>query len=296
MEVQRTGDALRATGAAPSERLRVAILRSDDPHHLWLEASLARRLHVVGVVVEPGSAQQARLWRTRKLTAWAWRGYQGRRQRWTGRSAYRRRHFALDGLPLAAAPPRVEVDWINSERAREAVRSFAPDVVVVCGTMYLDPAVTGDAVTINVHGGWLPRYRGNHGVFFAYERGDFERIGASLHLLTADLDGGDVLAIVRPEVLPHDNDEHLYCRAVEAAIERLVSLLEQLEAGDAIPCTPQGPGAETFRHRDRTPARELRLWARRRLGRHPVPHLRAVSEPEGRPAESTAPARPGHRR
>jgi methionyl-tRNA formyltransferase len=293
MEVERAGDVLLATGAAPGERLRVAILRSDDPHHLWLEASLARRLDVVGVVVEPGSAQQARLWRTRKLSAWCWRGYQVRRQRWTGRSAYKRRYFALDALGPLAAPPRVEVDWINSARAREAVRLFAPDVVVVCGTMYLDPAVTGGAVTINVHGGWLPRYRGNHGVFFAYERGDFERIAASLHLLTADLDGGDVLAIVRPEVLPHDNDEHLYCRAVEAAIERLVVLLEQLEGGGTIPCTPQGPGAETFRHRDRTPARELRLWAKRRLGRHPVPHLRPVSEPGGRPAASTARARSG---
>jgi methionyl-tRNA formyltransferase len=110
-------------------------------------------------------------------------------------------------------------------------------------------------------------------VFFAYERGDFERIGGSLHLVTPELDGGDLVAVVRPEIFPHDNDEHLYCRSVQAAMERLFELLSDLAGGADVPTTPQGSGGETFRHRDRTPARELRLWARRRLGRHPVPHL-----------------------
>ena len=265
--------------------VRVALLRSDDPHHVWLEAQLAGRLDLVGAVVEPGAAQQARLWRRRRWVDGVARAYQGRRQRLTGRAAHRRRYFELsgDGAPRPTRPvpafARVEVDWINDERAQGAVKTMEPDVVVVCGTTIVERATLAGAPAINVHAGHLPRYRGNHGIYFAFERGDFEHIGASLHLVTPELDGGELIEFVRPELFPHDNDEHLYCRSVEAAVLRLCDLLEEHGTGATRRSAPQDGDAETFRHRDRTPRRELRLWLRRRLGRHPVPRLPAV-EPE----------------
>lgn len=274
MAVRASGQLWAARRSRPGERLRVALLCSDDPHHRWLEARLAQQLELVCVVVEPGRAQQRDLWRRRRWVAWAARSYQLRRQRLTGRAAYRRRYFAV--RDAGARRRRVEVDSINAEQARATLAAAAPDVIVVCGTTIIRMDVLAGIPAINLHGGWLPDYKGNHGVYFAYERGDFERIGASLHVVSDDLDGGELIDVIRPPIFPHDNDEHLYCRSVETAAIRLCERLASVEAGEALACVPQPEGGNAFRHRDRTPGRELRLWMRRRLGLHPVPRLSAA--------------------
>ncbi len=199
------------------------------------------------------------------------------------RTAYRRRYFAPLSREESWGGQRKAVRWINADGARAAVARSVPDVIVICGTTYVHPEVLAMApLAVNVHGGHLPHYKGNHGIFFAYERSDFEHIGASLHVATAELDGGELIEVVRPEVFPHDHDEHLYCRAVHAAALRLCALLEALESGSPLVFAPQPPIGRTYRHRDRTPGRELRLWLRRRLGLHPVPHLpAAVERPPG---------------
>lgn len=124
-------------------------------------------------------------------------------------------------------------------------------------------------------------------MYFAYERGDFEHIGASLHILSDDLDRGNLIDVIRPPIVPCDNDEHLYCRSVEAAAIRLCERLAQLESGQPLTCAAQPDRGQTFRHRDRTPSRELRLWLRRRAGHHRVPQLPGA---EWAPGPSATPA------
>ncbi|MGH8917242.1 MAG: formyltransferase family protein, partial [Actinomycetes bacterium] len=260
--------------------LRVALLRSDSPHQLFLEAVLANRFDVPIVVIEPGSAQQARLRRIAGWSAWAWRGYQQCRSRITGRAARSRRWFAERIPPMATVPPRRTVGWINDPVVGATLARHAPDVTVVCGTTYLRAETLSVAGTVvNVHGGVLPWYRGNHGVFFAYAAGDFQRIGASLHLVSPVLDGGDLIEVVRPRMYPGDDAEVLYDRAVHDAALRLCELLGARERGADLPTFPQPPGVgRTYRHRDRTPGRELRLALRRWSSRHRVPELPAAVE------------------
>ncbi|WP_329570526.1 formyltransferase family protein [Kitasatospora sp. NBC_01266] len=271
-----------ATPSSPGERLRVAVLCSDDPHHEYLVSRIARELNLVGVVVEPGAAQQRRLWARRAWLDAVARAYQVRRQRYTGRSAYRRRYFA----PLTAGEvwpaDRVRyVDWVNSAQARAYLEDVRPDVTVVCGTTYLRSAtIAAGGLMINIHGGFLPHYKGNHCVFFAFLRKDYQRIGASLHLVAGKLDGGELLEVVRPEIRPQDNDQHLYDRSVQLAIDRLVEILTVFEMGDSVLRTvPQEDTGETFRHRSRKPHLDLWVWLRRRLGLAKVPHLPREQSP-----------------
>ncbi|MEV7773845.1 formyl transferase [Kitasatospora sp. NPDC086791] len=270
------------TDDLPAERLRVAVLCSDDPHHRYLVARAARDLNLVGVVVEPGAEQQRRLRARRARTDAVARAYQVRRQRWTGRSAYRRRYFAALTPPVSPAPELVRhVDWINSPAAVEFLEGLRPDVTIVCGTTYLKrPVIEAGGLMINIHGGHLPEYKGNHCVFFAFLRKDYQRIGASLHLVTSRLDGGELVEVVRPEILPQDNDEHLYDRSVHLAIDRLVEILTVFEAGDTVLRTvPQEDTGETFRHRSRKPHLDLWAWLRIRLGLERVPHIPREQQP-----------------
>jgi len=169
---------------------------------------------------------------------------------------------------------RFEVEWVNSPEAYRLISDLAPDLVVVCGTSYIHTDLLAAVpLTINIHGGWLPDYKGNHGVFFAYAAGDFARMGASLHLVTAELDGGDLVGVVRPRMRPHHHDGHLYYHAVRDAIDLLCRLVV---SGQPVLSAKQAARGVVYRHRDRTPAKELGVWWRRRVRRVTPPDLPAA--------------------
>jgi len=254
---------------------RLLLLRSDAPQQLYLESRLADTGLPLSVVVESGARQRVRLRRQRRWRSWFWRVYQDVRHRWSGRSRFARAYFAGPVPDLQ----RHHVDWISSAAARRLVADARPEVVIVCGTSLIAPGIlAGVPVAVNVHGGHLPAYKGNHGVFFAFAKGDFDYIGASLHLVTPELDAGPLLAVVRPEMRPDDHDGHLYCRAVRDVVDLLCVELIRLSRGGMMRASAQPDGGSTFRHRDRTPWIEVRTWWRRRTGRLRAPARTASVE------------------
>lgn len=254
-----------------SRSLRIAVLRSDAAHSAYVESLLAQRFQVVAAVVVAGRDERRALWRRGRRGRYGWRAYHDLRQRATGRAAQARRFFG----PITHLDPatrRWQATSINSPVTREALAASQPDVTVVSGTGYLRSSTLSDAgLTINVHGGYLPRYRGNHGIFFAFTNGDFASLGASLHLVTDLLDAGPLLGVVRPALRPGDHDGVLYCRAIRCAAGLLCDLLAELEAGQPLVASRQDVAGRTFRHRDRRPVLEITTYLRRRSGRLRVP-------------------------
>ncbi|MEU7553078.1 formyltransferase family protein [Streptomyces sp. NPDC044571] len=283
-DVAEGGWAVRAR--PDGARLRVLLLTSNDPQHAWLRRLLADRLDLVMTVVEPGAAQKRRLRDKGRHSDLAYRVYQGWRQRLTGRARWRRAYFARlsEGLPEAGSPLH-RVDSVNSAETRRLVAEAAPDLTVVCGTSVLGRRLieATPGMMVNIHGGWLPEYKGNHAVYFAYRAQDWERIGASLHLVTPTLDAGPLLDRVTPGFLPGDTDERLYSRSVHHAALRLVELALVLEEGRSLTVRPQEDKGTTYRHRDRRPLPELLLVLRRAVGAHRLPaeSVRSVQEALG---------------
>ncbi|MCP2729961.1 formyl transferase [Limnofasciculus baicalensis] len=256
------------------DRLRILALCSDDPQHHYLISELAARFDLVGAIIEPGKDQYKRLWQKARYTDWLFRYWHINRQKFTGRSRYRWDYFS----PLIRNTGQINniyVDWIGSQETVEAIRDFKPDLTVVCGTMYIPKQVIHAAdFMINVHGGYLPDYRGNHCIFFAYYNADYAKIAATLHVVSPQLDGGEIIEIVKPPIYPHDNDEHLYCRGLHLAMLRLFDLIEGFEAGRrSIQCYPQIGEGTMYRHSSRKPHHDFLLWLRKSLGLQQVPHI-----------------------
>lgn len=257
-----------------SKRLRILVLCSDDPQHHYLISELAARFDLVGAIIEPGKDQHKRLWQKAKYIDWLYRYWHIKRQKLTGRSRYRYDYFS----PLIrniSHINKIYVDWIGSQETVEAIRDFKPDITVVCGTMYLPKKVIHAAdFMINVHGGYLPDYRGNHCIFFAYYKADYAKIAATLHVVSSELDGGEIIEIVKPPIYPHDNDDHLYCRALHLAMLRLFEIIEDFEAGSqSIQCYPQVGNGMMYWHRSRKPHHDFLLWLKKSLGLQQVPHI-----------------------
>ncbi len=258
-------------------RKRIAVLTSDGPHHRYLVATLrAAGFDLRAVVVEPWAAQRRRRWDRRRYADWAWAVYHDWRRRLLGLDAYRRGAFSDLPTPMGPEPRTLTVSSVNDRRVAELLEEVQPELTVVMGTGIMGKRVLAAAGTVvNLHGGYLPEYKGNHCFFFALYNGDFDHIGTSIHFVDPGVDTGDIVEVVVPALRPTDNAEALYSRAERAAVHRLVTLLDHWERGGRLPRTPQPKRGTQYNIRDRKPQHDLSVWWRRRTGQLVVPDREA---------------------
>ena len=92
---------------------------------------------------------------------------------------------------------------------------------------------------INIHPSLLPKYRGLHTHRRALEAGDREH-GASVHFVTAELDGGPVIAQARVAIEASD-DEHRLAQRLLPLEHRLLPAVLRLLAGGQLQWDGHGP-------------------------------------------------------
>jgi phosphoribosylglycinamide formyltransferase-1 len=91
------------------------------------------------------------------------------------------------------------------------IAASGAELLVLAGFMRI---LDGEALTpwvgrmINIHPSLLPKYRGLHTHRRALQAGDTEH-GASVHFVTAELDGGPVIAQARVAIEPGDDEQLL---------------------------------------------------------------------------------------
>ncbi len=93
----------------------------------------------------------------------------------------------------------------------DTMQQFGADLVVLAGFMRILSADLVNAYIgrmINIHPSLLPKYPGLHTHQRALEAGDAEH-GCTIHFVTADLDGGPLIAQARCPVQPGDTPTDL---------------------------------------------------------------------------------------
>lgn len=127
-----------------------------------------------------------------------------------------------------ASRPADHADRVGYEQALgDAVAACSPDWILCAGYMrILGPAFVARFAgrLINIHPSLLPRHKGLHTHQQALDAGDAEH-GASVHLVTAELDAGAVLAQARVPVLPGDDADTLAARVLAVEHPLLVATL-----------------------------------------------------------------------
>jgi phosphoribosylglycinamide formyltransferase-1 len=96
------------------------------------------------------------------------------------------------------------------------IDAHAPDIVILAGFMrILTPSFVAryDGRLLNIHPSLLPKYPGLHTHQRAIDAGDAEA-GATVHLVTEELDGGPVILQARVPVLPGDTADTLAARVL----------------------------------------------------------------------------------
>ena len=113
------------------------------------------------------------------------------------------------------------------------VDASMPDLVVCAGYMRIIGAATVEARPgrmINIHPSLLPAFKGPHTHQRALDAGASEH-GASVHFVSAELDGGPVIAQARVPVLPGDDADALAARVLQREHPLLLETLRWICAG-----------------------------------------------------------------
>ena len=138
------------------------------------------------------------------------------------------------GIPARALSPKAFPSRADFDAALfEAVDEVQPDLIVCAGYMRLIDGAVVDARPgriINIHPSLLPAFKGLHTHQQALDAVAAEH-GASVHFVTADLDGGPVIAQARVPVHPGDDADTLAARVLEREHPLLVETVRWLAAG-----------------------------------------------------------------
>ena len=97
------------------------------------------------------------------------------------------------------------------------VEFFDPDLVVLAGFMRILPARFVDRFSgriMNIHPSLLPKFKGLNTHQRALDAGE-RRHGATVHLVTAELDDGPIIVQAEVEIKPDDNAETLQQRVLQ---------------------------------------------------------------------------------
>ena len=137
------------------------------------------------------------------------------------------------GIPAVVVKP---ADFPSREAFDAAlfaeVASVQPDLIVCAGYMRLLGAAQVEAWhgrMINIHPSLLPLYKGLRTHEQALAAGALEH-GASVHFVTAELDGGPVLAQARVAVVPGDDAAALASRVLDREHPLLLAALQLFAA------------------------------------------------------------------
>jgi phosphoribosylglycinamide formyltransferase-1 len=138
------------------------------------------------------------------------------------------------GIPAEHLSPRGFADRSAYDAAlAERIDGYAPGAVVLAGFMrILGPGFTRryEGRLLNIHPSLLPKYRGLHTHRRVLEAGDAEH-GASVHFVTAELDGGPVVLQGRLRVNPGDDEALLAERVLEVEHRILPRAIDWLANG-----------------------------------------------------------------
>ncbi len=141
--------------------------------------------------------------------------------------------FAIDHRAYKGDRPAFEAALL------EPLLAARPDILCLAGFMRI---LTPDFVQLfagrmlNIHPSLLPKYPGLHTHQRALDAGDAEA-GASVHLVTPELDAGPILGQVRVPVHPGDSAETLAARVLTQEHRLYPQVLRRFAQGELTPLT-----------------------------------------------------------
>jgi folate-dependent phosphoribosylglycinamide formyltransferase PurN len=237
------------------DNARIVVVTAGGPHVWGIVNAMRDRLGPVVVILEaPESKRQLLLRRARKLGWISVAGQLGtmvftrlRKLFLGGRDA---RNLAKEGMRTEPSTDQtiMSVESADSPELVDAVRQMKAEVVLLAGCRLLSKKTLAalPCPVLNYHAGITPKYRGMNGAYWALATGDAGNFGATVHLVDAGVDTGDVLHQVRGKPEPGDNLTNYAMRLASLSREICIRAVEDALAGRLAPQNPDMPSKQWY--------------------------------------------------
>jgi folate-dependent phosphoribosylglycinamide formyltransferase PurN len=115
---------------------------------------------------------------------------------------------------------------------------------------------------INAHTSILPEYRGSRSEFWQCYNEDYRNVGITIHFIDKGIDTGKILFQKQQQVGDNPDPNFLRAQNTLTTLENYVQVVQSVIAGTAQPIQ-QGTGTTpTYRFRDITLEKRLKLYKR----------------------------------
>jgi hypothetical protein len=240
--------------------MRVAIITPEQPLHHQHFCSVIAREHELAGVIHPapatGGGAASRLRRLQREARELGAGYEliralatvpGPLRGWDPRAAQRdavAKRFAgaeQEYRDRVGSLAQTVAD-VNAPESIARLRELEAEVVVCLGGPIYRPAlIEAVPLMVNFHSGVSPVYNGTATIAFAFANGHVHLCGGTLMVMSAVVDGGDILAHYLPAVECGDDPGSLFAKTVGGAAEVAAGFLSHLDRGEGFARCPQTP-------------------------------------------------------
>ena len=229
--------------------MRTVLLTSNSLRHQYIAAALAQATDLALVVTEEKSPQ---ITDTSQYSA---EDAAFLKAHFAKRTASEKEFFgSYSQFPTGTPLLQLSHGKINTAEAFENISAVNPDLIVLFGTSIIKEPLLKELEgrIINLHLGLSPYYRGSATNLYPYLFEEPECVGATIHLATAEVDKGNILHQLRPEMKETDSLHDIGNRTILLAGQTLPKVLEKYESGVLKPVSQKSRGRLT-RNKDITP-------------------------------------------
>ena len=148
---------------------------------------------------------------------------------------------------------RIPYGTCSGEKTIAWIKKFDPAFLILFSASIIhEPMLTlyKDRI-INLHLGLTPYYRGYANAFWPLASGEPECLGATVHLVTPELDAGSILGQSRPDDLKEDDGPRdASNKNVISGIHLLTRCIQGYANGTIVPQSQRTDIGKVFRHKD----------------------------------------------
>lgn len=135
----------------------------------------------------------------------------------------------------------VDVVGVNSPETLSILNKLEPDILLVYGTgvVQSEALSTAKMVVMNMHTGCSPYYRGTGCVLWPLANNELDKIGATIHECTTNLDGGLIYERICISCKKGDTIHSLFARAVRSGAVAYADVIDRYINEQSIAGVPQ---------------------------------------------------------
>lgn len=126
-----------------------------------------------------------------------------------------------------------EIHDINDQWVSDELNRIKPDIVLVHGTSLIKPHILENVpLTLNLHWGISPYYRGSYCTEWALINSDPLNIGYTIHKVSPKIDGGEILTQDRVTIEENDTANSINMKLTKFGTVKMLEVLSRLKEGE----------------------------------------------------------------